>query len=76
METGNGVAGTGCDAAPYFRVFNPTEQVKKFDTELSYIRKWVTELDTLEYPPPMVDHKLARERAIETYKKGIQGHNE
>lgn len=70
------VAGTGCDAAPYFRVFNPTEQVKKFDTELSYIRKWVTELDTLEYPPPMVDHKLARERAIETYKKGIQGHNE
>lgn len=64
-------AGTGCDAAPYFRVFNPSEQVKKFDPELKYIRKWVPEIDTLDYPPPMVDHKMARERAIEVYKAGI-----
>jgi deoxyribodipyrimidine photo-lyase len=64
-------AGTGCDAAPYFRVFNPTEQTKKFDSELTYIRKWVPELDSFDYPSPMIDHKFARERAIETYKKGI-----
>ena len=65
-------AGTGCDAAPYFRVFNPIEQVKKFDPELKYIKKWVPELETFEYPAPMVDHKKARERAIQTYKKGLQ----
>jgi deoxyribodipyrimidine photo-lyase len=65
-------AGTGCDAAPYFRIFNPTEQAKKFDPELRYIKEWIPELDTLDYPAPMVDHKLARERAIDTYKKGIQ----
>lgn len=66
-------AGTGCDAAPYFRVFNPTEQVKKFDKELHYIKKWVPEFQDLTYPAPMVDHKMARNRALETYKKGISG---
>lgn len=65
-------AGTGCDAAPYFRVFNPSEQVKKFDPDLIYIRKWVPEIDSLNYPTPIVDHKMARERAISTYKEGIQ----
>jgi len=65
-------AGTGCDAAPYFRVFNPAEQQKKFDKDLQYIKKWIPEFGTTEYPDPMVDHKMARERAIETYKKGIQ----
>ncbi|OSY87791.1 deoxyribodipyrimidine photolyase [Tenacibaculum holothuriorum] len=65
-------AGTGCDAAPYFRVFNPTEQLKKFDKELKYTQKWVTNLNEFSYPPPMVDHKLARERAINTYKKALQ----
>ena len=65
-------AGTGCDAAPYFRVFNPTEQVKKFDPELKYIRKWVPEIDSLDYPPPMVEHKMARERAISIYREGIE----
>ena len=65
-------AGTGCDAAPYFRIFNPTEQAKKFDPDMIYIKKWIPEIDTSDYPPPMVDHKLARERAIATYKKGIQ----
>ena len=64
-------AGTGCDAAPYFRVFNPTAQVKKFDPKLAYIRKWIPELDTLTYPASMVDHKLARERAISAYKTGL-----
>ncbi|MGB0389989.1 MAG: cryptochrome/photolyase family protein [Salibacteraceae bacterium] len=64
-------AGTGCDAAPYFRVFNPTEQVKKFDAQLTYINKWVPELNTLEYPKPIVEHKLGRERAISIYKEGL-----
>jgi deoxyribodipyrimidine photo-lyase len=64
-------AGTGCDAAPYFRVFNPTEQVKKFDNKMLYIKKWVPEFQDLSYPAPMVDHKMARNRALETYKKGI-----
>lgn len=64
-------AGTGCDSAPYFRIFNPTEQIKKFDPDLKYIRKWIPEFDSLEYPLPMVDHKAARERALTTYKIGL-----
>ena len=63
-------AGTGCDAAPYFRVFNPETQLKKFDKDLKYVKKWIPEFDE-DYCPPMVEHKFARERAIETYKKGI-----
>ncbi|WP_299001464.1 deoxyribodipyrimidine photo-lyase [uncultured Tenacibaculum sp.] len=65
-------AGTGCDAAPYFRVFNPAEQLKKFDKDLHYVRKWVKDFDELTYPQPMVEHKFARERAIDTYKKALQ----
>lgn len=65
-------AGTGCDAAPYFRVFNPELQTKRFDKDLQYIRKWVPELDTLAYPEPMVDHKFARERALQVYKEGLK----
>ena len=64
-------AGTGCDAAPYFRVFNPSEQLKKFDKDLKYTKKWVPELEKSNYPTPMVDHKMARERALEAYKNGI-----
>ena len=64
-------AGTGCDAAPYFRVFNPEAQLKKFDKDLQYIRKWVEDFDELTYPQPMVENKLARERAIATYKKAL-----
>ncbi|MHA7108570.1 cryptochrome/photolyase family protein [Sunxiuqinia elliptica] len=64
-------AGTGCDAAPYFRVFNPTLQAQKFDPELKYIRKWVPEFEQLTYSHPMVEHKFARERAISTYKKAL-----
>jgi deoxyribodipyrimidine photo-lyase len=64
-------AGTGCDAAPYFRVFNPTTQQEKFDKDFIYIKKWVPEYDTSDYPEPLVDHKMARERAISTYKKAL-----
>ncbi|MFE3846876.1 cryptochrome/photolyase family protein [Flavobacterium sp. LB3P45] len=63
-------AGTGCDAAPYFRVFNPEIQQKKFDENGIYIRKWIKELD-LGYVEPMVPHAMARDRAIATYKAGI-----
>lgn len=63
-------AGTGCDAAPYFRVFNPDIQLKKFDEKGIYIRKWIPEFD-LGYVHPMVDHVMARDRAIATYKAGI-----
>ena len=64
-------AGCGCDAAPYFRVFNPTEQTKRFDPNLNYIRQWVPEFETLDYPQPIVDHSFARKRALETYKTGL-----
>lgn len=63
-------AGTGCDAAPYFRVFNPDIQLKKFDEKGIYIRKWIPEFD-LGYEAPMIDHAFARDRAIATYKAGI-----
>jgi deoxyribodipyrimidine photo-lyase len=63
-------AGTGCDAAPYFRVFNPEIQLKKFDEKGIYIRKWIPEFD-LGYGKPMVEHAFARDRAIATYKAGI-----
>ncbi|MDX9883865.1 MAG: deoxyribodipyrimidine photo-lyase [Prolixibacteraceae bacterium] len=61
-------AGCGCDAVPYFRVFNPALQSKKFDSAKEYIRKWVPEYKTAKYPKPLVDHDFARARAIETYK--------
>lgn len=63
-------AGTGCDAAPYFRVFNPEIQQKKFDAKGEYIRKWIPEFD-FGYTEPMIDHAFARDRAIATYKAGI-----
>lgn len=66
-------AGCGCDAAPYFRVFNPAEQTKRFDAELKYIRKWVPELDSIDYPQPMVEHSFARNRALETFKQALAG---
>ena len=65
------VAGCGVDAAPYFRIFNPTTQIKKFDTNHDYIRKWVPEYRELHYPTPIVDHKLARERCLATYKTAL-----
>ena len=62
------VAGCGVDAAPYFRIFNPHEQVKKFDKNLNYIKKWVKDLDKSTYPEPIVEHKMARERCLQEYK--------
>lgn len=64
-------AGTGTDAQPYFRVFNPDSQTEKFDKDLKYIKKWIPELGTSKYPKPIVDHKSARVRAIETYKQAL-----
>lgn len=64
-------AGAGCDAAPYFRVFSPDAQTLKFDPELKYIRRWVSEFQELTYPRPIVDHKFARERAIARYKEAL-----
>lgn len=64
-------AGSGVDAAPYFRIFNPTEQTKKFDKDLKYIRKWVPEFESLNYKP-IVDHKEARERALKVYKEAVK----
>ena len=65
-------AGTGVDSAPYFRIFNPTTQAIKFDKELKYINKWVKNLNELDYPKPIVDHKFARQRCLETYKRGLE----
>ena len=65
------VAGCGVDAAPYFRIFNPTTQIQKFDKDHNYIRKWVPNYQELTYPSPIVDHKMARERCLETYKSAL-----
>lgn len=64
-------AGSGVDAAPYFRIFNPTEQIKKFDKELRYIKKWIPEFGTDAYPEPIVDHKEAREKCLKVYKEAV-----
>ncbi|MBA4299237.1 MAG: deoxyribodipyrimidine photolyase [Cyclobacterium sp.] len=64
-------AGTGTDAQPYFRVFNPDSQTEKFDKDLKYIKKWIPEIGTDKYPKPIVDHKFARVRAIDTYKQAL-----
>ncbi len=62
---------SGCDAAPYFRIFNPTSQTQKFDPELKYIKKWIPELNSFEYPRPIVDHTFARERVLKAYKDAL-----
>ena len=62
-------AGSGCDAAPYFRIFNPALQTQRFDKEARYIRQWVPEFDSLDYPQPIVIHEMARKRCLETYAK-------
>ncbi|MDT0678235.1 cryptochrome/photolyase family protein [Autumnicola musiva] len=65
------IAGSGVDAVPYFRIFNPTTQIEKFDKNRKYIKKWVKEYGTEDYPDPMVDHKEARERALKVYKEAV-----
>ena len=64
-------AGSGCDAAPYFRVFNPSLQAQKFDQSLAYIKKWVPELQELTYPAPIVNHEFARGRVLAAYKEAL-----
>ena len=64
-------AGCGCDAAPYFRVFNPSLQQEKFDPKGIYIKKWLPDLQELNYPDPIVEHIFARERAIRVYKEAL-----
>ncbi len=64
-------AGSGVDAAPYFRIFNPTSQILKFDKAHQYIKKWVPEYMEFNYPRPMVDHKFARERCLKIYKTAL-----
>jgi deoxyribodipyrimidine photo-lyase len=65
-------AGSGCDAAPYFRIFNPYTQTRKFDPDFKYIRKWVPEFEDFSYPAPVVDHDFARKRCIEVYTKAVK----
>lgn len=65
------VAGSGVDAAPYFRIFNPTTQIQKFDKDLNYIKTWVPDFQELTYPQPIVDHKMARERCLDVYKAAL-----
>ena len=65
-------AGTGCDAAPYFRIFNPETQQKKFDPKQEYIRKWVDNYGKPDYPEKIVDHDFARQRALAVYKAGVK----
>lgn len=65
------VAGCGVDAAPYFRIFNPSTQIQKFDKDLNYIKQWVPDFQELTYPLPIVDHKFARERCLERYKAAL-----
>ena len=65
-------AGSGCDAAPYFRIFNPRLQTEKFDKDLHYIRKWIPELESFDYPKPIVEHELARKRCLEVYAKALK----
>jgi len=76
MAANNGnwqwAAGCGCDAAPYFRIFNPYLQTQKFDPELKYIRQWVPEYEELTYVRPIVEHAVARERCLRVYKEGLR----
>jgi deoxyribodipyrimidine photo-lyase len=65
-------SGSGCDAAPYFRIFNPSTQTEKFDKNLHYIKKWIPELNTFDYPKPIIEHSFARNRALEVYKKALE----
>ncbi|MGB4447092.1 MAG: deoxyribodipyrimidine photo-lyase [Cloacibacterium sp.] len=68
-------ASSGCDAAPYFRIFNPEEQQKKFDPDFKYIKKWIPEFGTKSYPKPIVEHKKAREKVLKVYKEALDNLN-
>jgi deoxyribodipyrimidine photo-lyase len=66
-------AGSGCDAAPYFRIFNPESQQQKFDPKGIYVKKWVSEFENpFLYPSPIIDRKLTREATLAAYKKALE----
>jgi deoxyribodipyrimidine photo-lyase len=65
-------AGSGTDAAPYFRIFNPAAQLGKFDKDLEYVKKWLPEYGTPAYPQPIVVHEIARDKCLERYKEALQ----
>lgn len=65
------VAGSGVDASPYFRIFNPTTQIDKFDKQHKYLNQWVPDYQELTYPKPIVEHKMARERCLKVYKEAV-----
>jgi len=66
-------SGSGCDAAPYFRIFNPHLQLQRFDPQLKYVKRWVPEHGSANYVQEVVVHDVARERALEAYKKALKG---
>ncbi|WP_158825154.1 cryptochrome/photolyase family protein [Mucilaginibacter lacusdianchii] len=65
------VAGSGTDVMPYFRIFNPEAQIKKFDSKNEYIKKWVPEYGTNQYPEPIIENKAGKERALKTYRAAV-----
>lgn len=65
-------AGSGCDAAPYFRIFNPTAQLEKFDPKGEYVRQWVPEWGTSQYVRPMIEHNEARGRCLQAFTKAVK----
>jgi deoxyribodipyrimidine photo-lyase len=65
-------SGSGCDSAPYFRIFNPSLQTKKFDNDLTYVKKWVPEFQEFTYPKPIIEHEFARKRCLEVYAKAVK----
>jgi deoxyribodipyrimidine photo-lyase len=69
-------AGSGADASPYFRIFNPESQLKKFDKDLTYVKRWVPEFGTIQYARPMVNHEMARNRALEAYKAALRNNED
>ena len=65
------MAGCGGDAAPYFRTFNPSTQIQKFDKDLQDIKRWAPDFQELTYPTPMVDHKFTKERCLKVYEEAV-----
>ena len=65
-------AGTGCDSAPYFRIFNPITQQNRFDKDFIYIKRWIKDFDKENYIESIVEHDFARKRALQAYKLALE----